>query len=32
MFAGVYTAAITALIERLGFVIDTVTAVMRRPF
>jgi hypothetical protein len=32
MFAGVYTAAITALIERLGFVIDTVTSVIGRPF
>ncbi len=32
VFAGVYTAAITALIERLGFVIDTVTAVIGRPF
>lgn len=32
MFAGVYTAAITALIERLGFVIDTVNTVLGRPF
>lgn len=32
MFAGVYTAAITALIERLGFVIDTVSALLGRSF
>ena len=32
MFAGVYTAAITALIERLGFVIDTVNALIGRSF
>ncbi|HEX9017780.1 MAG TPA: hypothetical protein VF806_01250 [Anaerolineaceae bacterium] len=28
MFAGVYTAAVTALIERIGFVIDIVTKIL----
>jgi hypothetical protein len=32
MFAGVYTAAISALIERIGFVIDVVTKVMTKFF
>jgi hypothetical protein len=32
MFAGVYTAAITALIERLGFVIDVITQTVGRFF
>lgn len=32
MFAGVYTAAITALIERIGFVIDVVTRTMGKFF
>jgi hypothetical protein len=32
MFAGVYTAAITALIERIGFVIDVVNKAMGKLF
>lgn len=32
MFAGVYTAAISALIERIGFVMDVITKVMTKFF